>query len=234
MKKDNRKKKIIIEIAVAGVLLLALAVAIIVDTLSTRSTVLLTEDQAQTLLNDTFENLPLTGAVTAAGIIDGANVTVNSVRYGGSREMIFSCTYETSDVLGVYKANKDSLFSDAYDYCEELRADGQMVNATKVRLFMDERITQLISEAEKVNGEIEISEGVIAAKRHIHVTPEDAGRIGIRDKQCVSVKVEGERGLVFDEVVVRVSEKFRTRMHIDTDEANAAGISGEVEAEIIL
>ncbi len=83
-------------------------------------------------------------------------------------------------------------------------------------------------------GEIEISEGVIAAKRHIHVTPEDAGRIGIRDKQCVSVKVEGERGLVFDEVVVRVSEKFRTRMHIDTDEANAAGISGEVEAEIIL
>lgn len=157
MKKDNRKKKIIIEIAVAGVLLLALAVAIIVDTLSTRSTVLLTEDQAQTLLNDTFENLPLTGAVTAAGIIDGANVTVNSVRYGGSREMIFSCTYETSDVLGVYKANKDSLFSDAYDYCEELRADGQMVNATKVRLFMDERITQLISEAEKVNGEIEIS-----------------------------------------------------------------------------
>lgn len=83
-------------------------------------------------------------------------------------------------------------------------------------------------------GEIEISEGVIAAKRHIHVTPEDAKKIGIRDKQCVSVKVEGERGLVFDEVVVRVSEKFRTRMHIDTDEANAAGISGEVEAEIIL
>ena len=48
------------------------------------------------------------------------------------------------------------------------------------------------------------------------------------------VKVDGERAMIFDEVVVRVSEKFRTRMHIDTDEANAAGISGEIEGEIIL
>lgn len=83
-------------------------------------------------------------------------------------------------------------------------------------------------------GEIEIPYGVIAAKRHIHITPEDAKAMGVSDKQIVKVKVCGERALIFDEVVVRVSEKFRTRMHIDTDEANAAGISGEVEGEIIL
>ncbi len=83
-------------------------------------------------------------------------------------------------------------------------------------------------------GEVEIPYGVIAAKRHIHVTPEDAAEIGVKDKQIVKVKVDGERAMTFDEVVVRVSEKFRTRMHIDTDEANAAGISGEIEGEIIL
>ena len=83
-------------------------------------------------------------------------------------------------------------------------------------------------------GEIEIAEGVIAAKRHIHFTPADAEKFGVKDKQIVSVKVDGERGLTFGDVVVRVSEKFQARMHIDTDEANAAGITGEVEGEVIL
>ena len=83
-------------------------------------------------------------------------------------------------------------------------------------------------------GEVELTEGVIAAKRHIHITPEDAEKFGVKDKQIVCVKTCGDRGLIFDEVVVRVSDKFRTRMHIDTDEANAAGITCEDEVEIIL
>lgn len=83
-------------------------------------------------------------------------------------------------------------------------------------------------------GEIEISEGVIAAKRHIHLTPEDAEKFNLSDKQIVSVKVPGaERSLTFSDVIVRVSPNFAARMHIDTDEANAAGISGEIEGEII-
>lgn len=83
-------------------------------------------------------------------------------------------------------------------------------------------------------GEVEISEGVIAAKRHIHVTPEDAQKFGIADKEIVNVKVStAARSLVFGDVVVRVSEKFATAMHIDTDEANGAGCSGEVYGEIV-
>lgn len=82
-------------------------------------------------------------------------------------------------------------------------------------------------------GEIEISEGVIVAKRHIHMTPADAEAFGVEDKQIVSVKVDSdERSLIFGDVVVRVSEKFALAMHIDTDEANAvlapAGVMGEV------
>ena len=73
-------------------------------------------------------------------------------------------------------------------------------------------------------GEIEIDEGVIIAKRHIHMTPEDAKELGVEDKDIVCVEVDSEeRSLVFGDVVVRVSEKFSLAMHIDTDESNAAG-----------
>ena len=80
-------------------------------------------------------------------------------------------------------------------------------------------------------GEVEIGEGVIIAKRHIHMTPADAAAAGVVDKDIVKVVTGGNgRKLVFDDVVIRVSEKFATAMHIDTDESNAAGgpNSGEI------
>jgi putative phosphotransacetylase len=72
--------------------------------------------------------------------------------------------------------------------------------------------------------EYELTEGVIAAKRHIHLTPADAAEFGVADKEIVSVKIasDSERSVIFGDVVVRVSEKFAAAMHIDTDEANAA------------
>lgn len=83
-------------------------------------------------------------------------------------------------------------------------------------------------------GTVEISEGVIAAKRHIHATPEDAAKFGVSDKQIVSLKVSSpERSVVFGDVVVRVSPKFALAAHFDTDEANAAALSGQVYGEII-
>ena len=71
-------------------------------------------------------------------------------------------------------------------------------------------------------GEVEIAEGVIIAKRHVHLTPEDAEKFGIVDKQIVKVRLEGERSLIFDSVIARVSEEYATFMHIDYDEGNAA------------
>ena len=83
-------------------------------------------------------------------------------------------------------------------------------------------------------GEVEISEGVIAAKRHIHMTTADAEKYGLCDKQVVSVKIPTEgRALTFGDVVVRVSDKFALAMHIDTDEANAAAVPGSCTGEII-
>ena len=82
-------------------------------------------------------------------------------------------------------------------------------------------------------GTVELKEGVIAAKRHIHLTPETAKELGVEDKQIVSVKLDTARPLIFGDVVIRVSDKFAPAMHIDTDESNAACAFGEVYGEII-
>ena len=84
-------------------------------------------------------------------------------------------------------------------------------------------------------GEVDLAEGVMVAKRHLHIIPEDAEKVGIVDKQIVKLSIKSEeRSLVFDDVIARVSAKAATAVHLDTDEANAAGISGTVEGEIIL
>lgn len=83
-------------------------------------------------------------------------------------------------------------------------------------------------------GEVELSEGVIAAKRHIHMTVADGEKFGLSDKQIVKVKIPtAGRALIFDDVVVRVSDKYALAMHIDTDEANAASVPGSCIGEIL-
>lgn len=83
-------------------------------------------------------------------------------------------------------------------------------------------------------GQVELKEGVIIAKRHIHTTPTEAVTLGIKDKDVVGIKVTtDDRTLIFGDVVVRVSEKFASAAHIDTDEANAAGIKGNIQGEIV-
>jgi putative phosphotransacetylase len=84
-------------------------------------------------------------------------------------------------------------------------------------------------------GSVELSEGVIVAKRHIHMTPEDAEAEGVKNGDIVSVQVENETGrkLVFQDTVVRVSKNYALAMHIDTDESNAGCLSGEVFGHIV-
>ena len=82
-------------------------------------------------------------------------------------------------------------------------------------------------------GEAEMSEGTIVAKRHIHMTPADAEKLGVSDKEIVKVRLDTERPVIYDDVVVRVSDKFALAMHIDTDECNAAAAFGTVYGEIV-
>ena len=86
-----------------------------------------------------------------------------------------------------------------------------------------------------LNGrELALEEGLIIAKRHIHMTPEDAAFFGVQSGDIVKVELETpERGLIFGDVVVRVSEKFALAMHIDTDESNAANAGGVVYGRLL-
>jgi len=74
-------------------------------------------------------------------------------------------------------------------------------------------------------GSVELQQGLIVAKRHIHCATTEAEELGFKNNDVVSVKTEGERGLIFDNVIVRVSDNYKLAMHIDTDEGNAAGIN---------
>lgn len=83
-------------------------------------------------------------------------------------------------------------------------------------------------------GEVEIKEGVIVAKRHIHLIPETAEKLGVKNKDIVWVRINTpERKAVLGDVVVRVSETFADAMHIDTDESNAIGATPDLYGEIV-
>lgn len=84
-------------------------------------------------------------------------------------------------------------------------------------------------------GEIELSEGVIIAKRHIHMTPQDAEEFGVKNGDIVKVLVDTNKGrkTIFDDTVIRVSDKFALAMHIDTDESNASAASSLVYGTIV-
>jgi len=92
-----------------------------------------------------------------------------------------------------------------------IRASGDLGDSIGIRL-------------EGPNGGIDLDRGVIQAQRHIHMSPEDAEHFGVSDKQWVMVRVSGERGIVFDDVLVRVSPKYKLDMHLDADESNAADL----------
>ena len=84
-------------------------------------------------------------------------------------------------------------------------------------------------------GEIELSEGVIIAKRHVHLDPATAEKFGLSDKQIVSLKIDNGlgRSTVYGDLVVRVNENFAPAVHLDTDESNAACAFGKCYGELI-
>lgn len=82
-------------------------------------------------------------------------------------------------------------------------------------------------------GEVTLDHGVMVALRHIHLSKAQAEEAGVKDKDVVSMKVEGERGLVFDKVLVRAGDAHEREFHLDTDEGNAAALGGSAVAEIL-
>jgi len=82
-------------------------------------------------------------------------------------------------------------------------------------------------------GEVELSKGVIVASRHIHMSAEEAEKFGLVDKEIVNVHVEGKRGLILNNVLVRVNKDYKLDMHVDIEEGNAAGLKNGQLVEIV-
>lgn len=131
---------------------------------------------------------------------------------------------------------------------KKVRVLGPVRKATQVEVSLTDSITLGLGAPVRVSGDtagsaavkitgpagtVELKEGCVVAKRHVHMTPADADFLGIKDKEIISIKIEGERGLIFDNVVARVHPNMLYECHLDTDEANAAGVKNGDKATII-
>ena len=149
---------------------------------------------------------------------------------------------------GMFAANETVSIKNENFQIDNLRIVGPLRNYTQIELSKTEarkfKINPPLRRSGDIEnslgitvigpkGKIEISEGVIIAKRHIHMTPEDAEEINAKDGDLLKVRTGGERGLTFENIVARVDENFSLAMHIDTDEGNAGGVGGVGEGEII-
>lgn len=136
------------------------------------------------------------------------------------------------------------------DYLEKVRIIGPVRDKTQVELSKTDARLLGINAPLSVSGnlkgsvgatligpagEVELTEGVIVAQRHLHVATTEAKELGLQDGQLIKIKLSGERGLVFEQVVVRAKEDFKLVCQIDTDEANAAGlVENKTAGELII
>ncbi|MCK4891295.1 MAG: phosphate propanoyltransferase [Candidatus Pacebacteria bacterium] len=149
---------------------------------------------------------------------------------------------------GMFAANEVVKIKDEYFEIEKIRIVGPFRSYTQIEISETEarnfRINPPIRRSGDIKnspgmtiigpkGQMNIKEGVIIAKRHVHMTTDEAEEIKVKDGDLLKIKTEGERSLIFDNVVARVDETYAWGMHIDTDEGNAAGIFGNENGEII-
>ncbi len=159
MKQKNKKKKLLIEAAVIALVVVIFAVIVLVDTFRTRTSVTLTTQEAQEILNTTKEKIPFVLAGSAKYIVGETKITVESVEPGIGRELILHCKYDTLDVESVYEANKAALFTSAYEFYlreQEASATHKPPNATKIRQHLDQTVKGLLEDGTRISGSYDV------------------------------------------------------------------------------
>ena len=149
---------------------------------------------------------------------------------------------------GQYAANEVVDIVTEKGIFKNVRILGPVRNQTQIEISLSDAMKLKISTPVRDSGDLKgspgitvigpkgtvtLEEGVIAAGRHIHMSLTDAENFGVKDKDIVKVRCGGERGLVFENVLIRVHESFRLEMHIDTDEANSAMCLNSGAVEVI-
>ena len=105
------------------------------------------------------------------------------------------------------------------DKLPPLRVSGDLANAEKIIL-------------QGSKGKIE-TKSLIIAKRHLHISEEEAKKLNLKNEQIIKIKTDGDRGLTFNNIIVRINKDYRLSLHLDTDEGNAAGINMKTSGEIV-
>lgn len=113
-----------------------------------------------------------------------------------------------------------------------------LTNAREIGVHAAVRVSADVEKTDGVKlvgpkGDVDLKEGVIASVRHLHMTPEEAELLGLKDRQRVSIETMGERGVIFKNVIVRIDPLFSLEFHIDTDEANGAGLNSGDEVFLV-
>ncbi len=149
---------------------------------------------------------------------------------------------------GMFAANETVDIKDDEFELKKVRIVGPIRNYTQIEITATEarnfkinpplRLSGNIKDTPGITvigpkGQIDIKEGVIIAKRHVHMTPEEADERNIKDGDSLRVRVNGERGLIFDNIISRVDKTYTWAMHIDTDEGNSAGMAGCGDGEMV-
>jgi len=150
---------------------------------------------------------------------------------------------------GMFAANEIVSVKDDFFEIEKVRIVGPLRTYTQIEISETEarkfKINPPLRRSGEIKdtpgmiiigpkGQIKIDNGVIISKRHVHMTPEEAEEIKAKDGDLLRVKTEGERGLIFENVIARVHETYAWGMHIDTDEGNASGVSGCENGEALI
>ena len=172
----------------------------------------------------------------------------------GSLDILYGKDYELTKLRdlsqpGEFASNEQvSIVSANMKVIEKVRILGPLREYTQAELSITDGYFLGLDLPTRISGNIEgsppiifmgpqgvltLSEGAIRAARHIHMTPKDAEYYGVKDKDRVKVEVSGEHGVIYKDVVIRVSSKSKLALHLDTDEANAGNVKGTSLARIL-
>ncbi|MDD2523263.1 MAG: phosphate propanoyltransferase [Endomicrobiia bacterium] len=168
-------------------------------------------------------------------------------------EVLFGKDYQltkTKDLMqpGEYACNETLTLVGPKNSIERVRVLGPIRKQTQVEVSVSDAIKLGIAVNIRLSGDlagsqpiklvgpnasVDLKEGCVVAKRHIHFSTKDAEFYGIKDKESLSLKIEGERGLVFNNVIARVSDNMISECHLDIEEANSAGVKNGTMAILL-
>lgn len=114
-------------------------------------------EKAQSIIDTTVKELPASLAAGSKTVLEKAEITVKSVNYGNSKDVILTCDYSVTDVSTVFNTYKQELIDSAYKYAQQLKADGKSTSATKIRQKLQPRITEILDGAKVVTGSVDIT-----------------------------------------------------------------------------